>query len=149
MTMRQIVGIIVKMQASGGEWLISEAIVDTVRVYIYLYGYEVDEVLKVGLYQMVGDQDGLAEARQLRRNLEDTHIKMRENVKIKIANYLDPLLEVPSSDKLYVNELTGVRKLHKIDTVDTRTIINEMMPKSYDYIVAAESAEPPTKHHLL
>ena len=119
------------------------------RVYIYLYGYEVDEVLKVGLYQMVGDQDGLAEARQLIRNLEDTHIKMRENVKIKIANYLDPLLEVPSSDKLYVNELTGVRKLHKIDTADTRTIINEMMPKSYDYIVAAESAEPPTKHSLM
>ena len=30
---------------------------------------------------MVEDQDGLGEARQLRKNLEDTHMKMRENVK--------------------------------------------------------------------
>ena len=33
------------------------------------------------------------------------------------------------------------RKLHEIDTVDTRTIINEMMPKFYDCIVASELAE--------
>ena len=30
---------------------------------------------------MVEDKDGLGEARQLRKNLEDTHMKMRENVK--------------------------------------------------------------------
>ena len=41
-------------------------------------------------------------------------------------------------ETLYVNELTYVRKLHEIETVDTRTIINEMMPKFYDYIVAEE-----------
>ena len=35
MTMGQIVGSIVKNQASGWKWLSSEAIVDTVRVYIY------------------------------------------------------------------------------------------------------------------
>ena len=44
-------------------------------------------------------------------------------------------------ETLYVNELTYVRKLHEIETVDTRTIINEMMPKFYDYIVAEELAE--------
>ena len=43
----------------------------------------------------------------------------------------------------YVNELTDFRKLHEIETVDTRTIINEMMPKFYDYIVAAELVENP------
>ena len=43
----------------------------------------------------------------------------------------------------YVNELTDVRKLHEIYTFDTRTIINEMMPKFYDYIVASELAENP------
>ena len=58
MTMRKIVGSIVKNQASGGKWLISEAIVDTVRVYIYCYGDEVDDVLKVELEQMVEEQDG-------------------------------------------------------------------------------------------
>ena len=43
----------------------------------------------------------------------------------------------------YVNELTDVIKLHGIETVDTRTIINEMMPKFYDYILAEELAENP------
>ena len=37
-TMCQSVGSIVKNQASGGKWLISDAIVDTVRVYIYFSG---------------------------------------------------------------------------------------------------------------
>ena len=37
----------------------------------------------------------------------------------------------------YVNELMDFIKLHEIETVEKRTIINEMMPKFYDYIVAA------------
>ena len=47
-----IVGIIINNQASGGKRLISEAGVDTLRVYVYCSGYGVDEVLKVDLYQM-------------------------------------------------------------------------------------------------
>ena len=58
MTMRQIVGIIVKNQASGGKWIISEVIVDTVRVYRYFSGDEVDEFLNVYLDHMVEYQDG-------------------------------------------------------------------------------------------
>ena len=63
MTMRHIVGSIVKNQASGGMWLISEEIVDTVRVYIYCSGDEVDKVFKVDLEKMAEEKDGLAEAR--------------------------------------------------------------------------------------
>ena len=47
MTMWWIVGSIIKNQASGGKWLISDAIVDTVRVSIYCSNDEVGEVLKV------------------------------------------------------------------------------------------------------
>ena len=39
----------------------------------------------------------LAEARQLRRNFEETHMKIRENVKIKQVKHLEPLLEVTSA----------------------------------------------------
>ena len=84
---------------------------------------------------MVDNQDGLEEARQMIRNLEDTHLKIRGNVKITLAKYLETLFEVPSAVKyhrwfdlmlepLYVNELTDVRKMNEIETVDTRTIIN-------------------------
>ena len=48
-------------------------------------------------------------------------------------------------DPRYVNEFKDVRKLNEIETVDTSTIINEMMPKFYDYIVTAEVAEKPYK----
>ena len=53
MTMRQIVSHIVKIQAYGGKWLISEAIVDTVRIYIYFSVDDVDKVFKVELYQEI------------------------------------------------------------------------------------------------
>ena len=63
MTMRRIVGSIIKNQNSGGKWLISEEIVDTVRVYIYCYGDDLDGVLKVEFFQMVEKQYGSGEAR--------------------------------------------------------------------------------------
>ena len=44
--------------------------------------------------QTVEEKDGLGEARNLRRNLEETHIIMRENVKSKLAKYFELLLEV-------------------------------------------------------
>ena len=46
-------------------------------------------------------------------------------------------------DSRYIIESPDVRTLHKIETVDTSTIINEIMPKFYDDIVAAELAENP------
>ena len=72
---------------------------------------------------------------------------MRETVKRKLAKYLDPLLKATPADKYhywfdlmlnprYANYLTGVGKLYEIDTFDTRTIINKIMPNFYDYIVA-------------
>ena len=84
-TIRPIVGSIVKNQAPCEKCLISEAIVDTVRFCIYCCGYGVDEFLKVELDHMVEEQDGLGESKQLRRTLEDTHMKMRENVNSKLS----------------------------------------------------------------
>ena len=46
----------------------------------------------MGLDQIVEVQDGLVEARHLISNLEETHMKMREILKIKLDEYLDQLL---------------------------------------------------------
>ena len=40
----------------------------------------------------------MGEARQLRRNLEETHMKIQENMRIKLSKYLETLLEFPSAD---------------------------------------------------
>ena len=112
--------------------------------------------MKVEFEQMVKEQDSYEEARQTRRNLEVTHMKIWENVKRKMAKYIETLLEVPSEDKCqcwfaltieprHVNEFTDVGKLHEIDTVDTRTTINGIMPKIYDHILAEELVENPYK----
>ena len=53
MNIRKIVGSIVKNQASGGKWIIPEAIADIGRGHLYFSGDEFDEVLNVDLYQMV------------------------------------------------------------------------------------------------
>ena len=50
---------------------------------------------------MVEEQDGSGDAREMRRNLEETHMKIRGNVRNKLAKYLDQLLEVPSEDKYH------------------------------------------------
>ena len=77
MTMRQIVGSNIKNQASGGKWLTYEDIVNTVRVYIYFYGDDEVNFMKLRLDQMAEEQDGLVKARQLISNLEETHTKVR------------------------------------------------------------------------
>ena len=71
------------------------------RVYIYFSGDEVYEVLKVVLGHMLEEQGGLADARQPRRNLEETHMKMREILKSKLDKYLEIILEVPSAYKYH------------------------------------------------
>ena len=43
----------------------------------------------------------------------------------------------------YVNELKDVRELYEIYSVDTRSIILEIIPKFYNYIMAAELSETP------
>ena len=111
-----------------------------------------DEVLKVELDHMVEEQYGSGEAIHMRRNLEETHTKIRGNVRTKLAKYLEPILEVTPADKYqwwfelsldprYVNELAYFRKLDEVETFDTRIIINKIMPKFYDYTVAEDLEE--------
>ena len=84
-TMQHIFCSIVKIQDSSGKWVIYEENVDNMRVSIYFSVDDMDKALNVDLDYMLEDQDFLEEARQLRRNLEETFIKMWENVRIKLA----------------------------------------------------------------
>ena len=56
------------------------------RVYVYLFGDQVDEFFNAELEQMVEEKDGLGEAREMRRNLEETHIKIKNFLKSKLAD---------------------------------------------------------------
>ena len=56
------------------------------RVYVYLFGDQVDEFFNAELEQMVEEKDGLGEAREMRSNLEETHIKIKKILKSKLAD---------------------------------------------------------------
>ena len=75
-------------------------------------------------------------------------------MKNRLKKYFEPLLHVPLLDRYhwwfalildprYLNGLAEVRALHEIESVETRAIFLEIMPKFYNYIVAAEWAENP------
>ena len=68
-------------------------------MYVYCSGDEVYEVLKEELYQTAEDQYGLGEAIHLMINLEETHMKIKENMKKKLEKCLEPILHVTSIDK--------------------------------------------------
>ena len=80
-------------------------------------------MLKVELY-LIMKQDSSGEARHVRMNLEETHMKMRENMRSKLDKYLELLLEMPSEHRYhwwfdlilyprYVNELTNFKNCMK------------------------------------
>ena len=62
------------------EWLLSEAIVDLVRIYNYCSGDDVDDVTK-HLDTIVEERGNSPDAENLLSNLLEVHSKMRSLVK--------------------------------------------------------------------
>ena len=98
-SMKRTVGSIVLNQCSGKEWLLSEAIVDLVRIYNHCSGDDVDN-LKKHLDTMV-ERGNSPDAENLRSNLLEVHSKMRYSVKDKLTNVLAPLLQIPAPTKYH------------------------------------------------
>ena len=74
---------------------------------------------------------------------------MRSRAKENITNVLAPLLEIPALTKYhywfalfldprYVMELTYIKYFHQSKHIDTKVLVQQMMPKFYELIMAAE-----------
>ena len=86
---------------------------------------------------------------------------MRSWVKEKLTNVLSPLLQIPEPTKYhywfalfldprYVMELTDIKSFHQSKHIDTKVFVQQMMPKFYEYIMAAELAiHTNTPHFVL
>ena len=61
-SMKRIIGSIVLNQWSGKKWLLSEAIVDLVRIYTYCSGDEADDDVSKHLDTMVEDRGNSPDA---------------------------------------------------------------------------------------
>ena len=99
-SMKRIIGRIILNQCSGKEWLLSEAIMDLVRIYNYCSGDDVDDVTK-HLDKIVEERGKLPDADNLRSNLLKVHSKMRSRIKENLTNVLAPLLQIPAPTKYH------------------------------------------------
>ena len=95
----RIIGSIVLNQCSGKEWLLSEAVVDLVRIYTYFSGEDADDDVLKHLDTMVEDRGKSQDLENLRSNLLEVHSKMWYRVNNKITNVLAPLLKIPVATK--------------------------------------------------
>ena len=79
---------------------------------------------------------------------------MRSQVKDKLTNVLAPLLQIPAPTKYhywfalfleprYVMDLKDINTFHQSKNIDTKLLVQKMMPKFYEYIMAAELAVHP------
>ena len=98
-SMNRIVGSIVLNQCSGKELLLSEAIVNLVRIYTYCSGDDADYDVSKHLDTMVEERGNLPDAENLRSNLLEVHSKIRSQVKDNLTNVLAPLLQIPAPTK--------------------------------------------------
>ena len=140
-SMKRIVGSIVLNQWSGKEWLLSEDIVDLVRIYNYWSGDDADDVTK-NLGKMVEERGNSPDAENLRSNLLEINSKMRSWVKENLTNVLAPLLQIPAPTKYdywfalfldprYFMELIDIKYFHQGKHIDTKVLVQQMIPKFY------------------
>ena len=76
-SMKHTIGSIVLNQCSGKEWLLSEAIVDLVRIYTFRSGDDDDDDVSKQLDTTVEERGNYPDAENLHSNLIDVHSKMR------------------------------------------------------------------------
>ena len=85
---------------------------------------------------------------------------MRYRVKEKITNVLAWLFQIPEPKKYhywfnlfleprYVMELTDIKYFHQSKHIDTKVLVQQMIPKFYEYIMAAELAVHPNTPRIL
>ena len=97
---------------------------------------------------MVEERGNSPDAENLRSNLVEVHSYMRYRVKEKLTNVLAPLLQITAPTKYhywfalfldprYVMELKDIKNFHQSKSIDTKVLVHKMMPKFYEYIMAA------------
>ena len=85
---------------------------------------------------------------------------IRSRVKENITNVLALLLQILAPTKYhywfallldprYVMELADIKSFHQSKNIDTKVLVQQMMPKFYEYIMDVELAVHPNTPHIL
>ena len=118
------------------------------RIYIYCSGDDADDDVSKHLDILVEERGNYPDAENLCSDLLEVKSKMRSRVKDKLTNVLALLLQIPAPKKYhcrfalfldprYVMELTDIKTFHLSKNIDTKVLVQKMMPKFYEYIMAS------------
>ena len=140
--MKRIVDTIFLNQCSGKEWILSEAIVDLVRIYTYCSGEDANDDLSKHLDTMVEERGNSQDAKHLHSDLFEVHYRMWYRLKDKLINFLEKLLKIPAPTKYhhllalfldprYVMEIKYIKAFHQSENMDSKALSQKMMPKLY------------------
>ena len=91
---------------------------------------------------MVEGRGNFPDTKNLHSNLLEVHYKMMSRVKYELTNVLAPLFQITSPTKYhywfalfldprYVMELKDIKTFHQIKNVDTKVLVQNMIPKFY------------------
>ena len=120
---------------------------DLVRIYNYCSGDTADDDVSKHLDTMVEERGNSPDAENLLSNLLEVHSNMWSRVKDNLTNVLASLLQIPAPtyyqywfvlflNPRYVMELKYTNNFHQSANVDTKALVQQMMTKFYEYIMA-------------
>ena len=133
---------------------------DLVRIYTYCAGDDADDDVLKNLDTMVEERGNLPDTKNLRSNLLEVHSNMRSWVKENITNILAPLIQIPAPTKYhyrfalfldprYVMGLKNINTFYQSKNVDTKLLVQKMMPNFYEYIMATKLAVHPNTPQII
>ena len=124
---------------------------DLVWIYTYCSGDDTDDDVSKHLDTMMEERYNSPDAENLRSNLLEVHYKMRSWVKDNLTNFLASLLQLPAPTKYhywfalfldphYFMEIKDIKTFHQSKNIDTKLLVQNMMPKFYECHMAEELA---------
>ena len=133
---------------------------DIFWIYTCWSGDDSDDDVSNNLDTVVEERGHLPDAENLRSNLLDVNSNMRSQVNDKLTNIIVPLLKFSAPTKYhywfdllldprYAIELKDIKTIHQSSNLDTKALVQKMMPKFYEYIMAAELDVHPNTPQIL
>jgi hypothetical protein len=101
-TMKDIVGSITMKQTNGSNWLLSDAKVDFIHVYLQYSSSNDIPSDENRLQELLHEESYLSDAQNLVSNLKDLCQKIRKAVCDHLRPFLEPLIQMPPPEKYHM-----------------------------------------------
>ena len=157
--MKSVVGGITANQSNGSKWLLSDAIVDLIHVYMQCNDTHGIPEVERRLQEVLEEESYSSKSQELVKSLKELSMKIRDAVAVHLKPFLEPHTGLPQQEKYhmifslfldprFVN-LKPLLEFHLREynyepdykIVYSKPYIKTMKDKLLDYIAAAENED--------